>query len=212
MKHKWLIDAGHGGIKDGHYTTAPGKMFAFPDLIFYEGVNNREVAKRLIKLLQAAKIDFATVYDEVEDTPLGARVHRVNNLYATDKSCIFLSIHSDAMPEGSHGKGQSISVWTSVGDTPSDPIAEHFFQTYARLAPQIKAAGLQKFSIASDKMDGDNDKEQNFYVLKNTNCPALLTENLFYDNHDQAVWLWSEQGRQTIANILFECIKGWEAR
>ena len=27
--------------------------------------------------------------------------------------------------------------------------------------------------------DGDSDYEANFYVLKNTKCPAVLTENLF---------------------------------
>ena len=37
----WLLDAGHGGMKDGKYTTAPGRMHVFEDgLTFYEGVNN----------------------------------------------------------------------------------------------------------------------------------------------------------------------------
>lgn len=29
----WILDAGHGGMKDGKYMTAPKKMFQFPDRV-----------------------------------------------------------------------------------------------------------------------------------------------------------------------------------
>ena len=33
--------------------------------------------------------------------------------------------------------------------------------------------------IRKDNSDGDPDKEYNFYILKHTQCPAVLTENFF---------------------------------
>ena len=42
--------------------------------------------------------------------------------------------------------------------------------------------------------DGDMDKESNFYVLKNTNCPAVLTENFFMDSKKDLEYLNSDLG------------------
>ena len=33
--------------------------------------------------------------------------------------------------------------------------------------------------MRADLSDGDFDKEENFYILKHTNCPAIFTENFF---------------------------------
>lgn len=53
----WLIDAGHGGMVKGKYTTAPAKMFKFPDgLTIYEGVVNRDIALILALILDALHI------------------------------------------------------------------------------------------------------------------------------------------------------------
>lgn len=200
MSHyKWILDAGHGGMVAGKYATAPGKMHVFEDgTEIYEGVNNRAIVNKLLILLDAAKIDYALVHDEHEDTPLATRVTRANNLHRKDPRCIYLSVHSDAMPEGFHGKGSGISVWTSVGQTPSDKVAELFCQTYVKQMPEHK--------FRKDTMDGDNDHESNFYVLRETICPALLTENLFFDNRPEAEFLMSKTGQEKIAEVLFKAI------
>ena len=114
------------------------------------------------------------------------------------KNCIYLSVHSDAMPDGAHGKGSGFSVYTSVGHTPSDAIAEIFCATYIRRLPEFK--------FRRNLADGDSDHEENFYVLKNTTCPAILVENLFFDNRKEAEFLLSEAGQSQIAMTLFEAI------
>jgi N-acetylmuramoyl-L-alanine amidase len=43
--------------------------------------------------------------------------------------------------------------------------------------------------------DGDSDKESNFYVLRNTKCPAVLTENFFQDTKKDVEFLLSDVGR-----------------
>jgi len=50
------------------------------------------------------------------------------------------------------------------------------------------------------------DKEENFYVLKNTNCPAVLCELLFFDEINQAKFLNSEAGQERLADSLFKSL------
>jgi N-acetylmuramoyl-L-alanine amidase len=113
--------------------------------------------------------------------------------------CIYLSIHSDAMPDGSHGKGSGFSIYTSKGQTASDVIGQIFCGMYADK--------LKQFRFRQDRSDGDADMEEDFYVLRKTTCPALLVENLFFDNRREAEFLLSEEGRQTIAEALFTSIQ-----
>ncbi len=195
--YKWLLDAGHGGItSDGRYTTAPAKMYAFDDgLTFYEGVNNRAIADELIILMNQAGFDYERVYDQVLDTPLKERVEKANTLHAKGRRCIYVSIHSDAMPDTAHGKGSGFSIYTSKGNTRSDVIAKIFCDTYGDY--------LKEFKFRKDLSDGDADMEEDFYVLRKTNCPAILIENLFFDNRKEAEYLTSNAGRQKIADILF---------
>ena len=206
MHYHWLLDAGHGGLTpDGIYTTASAKMHIFADgLTFYEGVNNRKIVDKLTRLLFLSNIEYSLVHDGECDTPLKERVARANQLHAKEQRCIYLSVHSDAMPDGAHGKGSGFSVYTSIGHTPSDAVAEIFCATYLRRLPQ--------FRFRRNLTDGDSDHEENFYVLKNTTCPAVLVENLFFDNRKEAEFLLSESGQSQIAMTLFEAIVETEKR
>ena len=48
--------------------------------------------------------------------------------------------------------------------------------------------------------------EADFYVLRKTNCPAVLVECMFQDNKSDVDFLLSELGRHTILRTLFEGI------
>ncbi|CAN5522313.1 hypothetical protein BH10BAC4_BH10BAC4_13280 [soil metagenome] len=197
----WLLDAGHGGItKEGFYTTSPGKMHVFGDgPTFYEGVNNRAIINKLIPMLKKSNIDFELVYDQITDTPLSKRVSIANKIHAErGKRCIYVSVHSDAMPEGKAGKGSGFSIYTSKGETKSDIIGEIFSTMYRN--------HLKQFKFRRDLSDGDADMEEDFYVLRKTNCPAILIENLFFDNRKEADFLLSDAGQQQIAEVLFRSI------
>jgi N-acetylmuramoyl-L-alanine amidase len=198
--YKWLLDAGHGGMKNGCYTTAPAKMHTFDDgLVFYEGVNNRAIVSKLMILLTEAGIDHELVFHSSDDTPLVTRVSIANQAnFLNNGRCIYLSIHSDAMPEGHHGKGSGFSIFTSKGFTRSDKIASIFCKLYE--------ASFPEFKFRKDFSDGDADKEEDFYVLRATRCPALLVENLFFDNRREAEFLLSEEGRRRIASALLKSI------
>lgn len=188
-----IIDAGHGGIKDGIYTTRPAKMHTFPDgFEVCEGVINRGIARKLWTQLVSHDIDFVLVYDEEDDDPLQVRVMRANKVYAKDKRAFLLSIHSNS------GGGHGFEVFTSPGQTRSDKLADVFCQGYQRDFPDRR--------LRTCPLDGDLDKEANFYILKNTHCPAVLLENLFFDNRAEAEYLTSEEGQQAIADCIVRSI------
>ena len=44
-------------------------------------------------------------------------------------------------------------------------------------------------------------------MCRDTNCPAVLTENLFMDNRADAEYLKSESGKETIADLHIAAIK-----
>lgn len=190
----WLLDAGHGGIdKNGNYTTAPAKMHTFPDgLTIYEGVINRAITKLLYTSLTKHNVDFGLVYDDVLDTPLAQRVAIADKVFASDPRAIYLSIHSNA------GGGSGFEVFTSPGQNKSDKLAHIICEKYISHFPNHR--------FRSDKTDGDHDKEADFYVLRKTDCPAVLVENLFFDNRREAEYLLSPEGQQAIANCLLDSI------
>jgi len=205
--YKWLLDAGHGGVTEsGMYTTTPAKMHVFEDgLTFYEGVNNRAIVDKLVPMLTRFKIDHELVYDQVADTPLSKRVATANRIEnESDKRCIYVSVHSDAMPEDKHGKGSGFSIYTSIGKTDSDIIGQIFSDIYR--------SHLKEFKFRKDMSDGDADMEEDFYVLHKTICPAILIENLFFDNRREAEFLMSEEGQTKIANVLMLAISATEWR
>lgn len=188
----WIIDCGHGGMKNGKYTTAPAKMHKFPEFTIYEGVINRLIGQKVVESLRASRIDYAVVSDPIEDNSLESRVRTADNVYAKDKRSIYLSIHSNA------GGGSGFEVFTSPGQTKSDKIADIFCKGYASSFPDFK--------LRRDLSDGDGDKEADFYVLRKTDCPAILVENLFFDNETEAKFLLSSIGQTKIAKCITDSI------
>lgn len=199
MKNLYIIDAGHGGVDvKGNYMTDPkkNKKFTFPDgHTVYEGVINRNIAYLVEARLTAQRIQFLRSYDKVQDWSLNARVNIINSIVASNRGktqVILLSIHSNA------GKGKGFEIFTSPGHTKSDPIAQVFCEVYKRRFPD--------FPFRSDKVDGDLDKEADYTILTDTRCPALLVENLFFDNREEADYLESNKGQSDIAGAIVEAI------
>lgn len=65
---------------------------------------------------------------------------------------------------------------------------------------------LPGHQIRKDYTDGDPDIEKNFYILRHTSCPAVLTANLFMDNRDDVAFLGSAEGSQAIVDLRVEGI------
>ena len=189
---KILIDNGHG-----HNT--PGKRS--PDGKFREYAYNREIAKRIVADLIDRGHDAELIVPEDNDISLEERVRRVNKIcLASDPSCVILvSIHVNAAGNGSKwANATGWSVYTCKGQTSSDKLAECLCEAAIKNFPGKR--------IRTDYSDGDTDWEENFYILRHSLCPAVLTENFFMDNKSDLEYLQSRAGKQTIIDTHVEGI------
>lgn len=182
---KILIDNGHGENTLGKRS---------PDGKFREYKYAREIAKEIVKELINLGYDAERIVIEDKDISLSERVRRVNKICDEigKNNVIFVSVHCNAASNGEWTKARGWSAFTSKGNTKSDILAEFLY------AEAEKEFIDQK--IRTDKQDNDKDWEENFYVLKNTKCPAVLTENFFMDNKEDVAYLMSEEGKKAIIN------------
>ena len=179
-----VIDAGHGGLDArGRYTTAAidGKFFDHKDKslnfhgikgnsIFYEGVFNRIMARKLAYNLAALGIQSVNCYDDVIDTPLSRRTALCNNLHRLYLNTIVVSLHANA------GEGSGAEIFTSVGLTSSD-----------KLAKSVELELLPSLSFYNRPNRGT--KEANIAMVRDTAAPAILIEYDFFDTLGGAILL-----------------------
>lgn len=190
-----IIDPGHGSDTPGKRSpkTKNGE-------IFYEYQFNRSVANKLKSLLEANNIYTMLTVNDDKDLRLSERA-QIAIEYAKsnpDKSCIFISIHSNAA--GSDGKWKNAkgwSVYTTKGNTESDELAESLYKAADTCFTDRK--------IRKEKSDGDSDYESDFTVIYLTDkyMPAVLVENFFYDNEEECEFLLKEENQERIAQCLF---------
>lgn len=182
-KLKVLIDNGHG-------INTPGKRS--PDGRLREYAYTREIAIRVEEELKKHGVEAIRIVPEEEDILLGERRTRANLYKANDT--ILVSIHCNAAGNGSDWmQARGWEAWTSPGQTNADKLATCLYEAAIEQLPDMK--------IRRDTTDGDPDKESNFYILKHTKCPAVLTENLFQDNKEDVEFLLSENGKRAITAI-----------
>ena len=185
-----------------HLKSTPGKCS--PDKKFFEYQYSREVCKAIKLILEDLGY---TVFIDIENDDLDVnqskelclRCKIVNDLQKVYKNCIYVSIHVNAA--GSDGQWHNATGWeayTSVGVTSADKLAECLYDAAKK--------NLVGKKLRVDKTDNDQDKEYNFYILKHTLCPAVLTENFFQDNKDDIDFLTSDKGFHQIVRLHVEGI------
>ena len=192
---KILIDNGHG-------LNTPGKRS--PDGQFLEAIYNREIAKRIVAELQNKGYDAELLVPEEEDIPLKERVRRVNaHCQSLGKSnVILISIHVNAAGDGTKWMNATgWSCYTCKGQTESDRLATCLYDAAIKNFPDRR--------IRKDYSDGDPDWEENFYILRHSLCPAVLTENFFMDSHSDLEYLQSKDGKQAVVDTHAEGIMEW---
>jgi len=198
MEKIFLIDSGHGGMLKNVYQTDSkiGKYHIFSNgEIAYEGVINRQIKKVVINKLEENSFKVVDVCPTELDLSLNTRCKIANSIceqYGI-KNCLLISLHSNA------GGGRGFEVWTTKGQTDSDQFASLLANTFGYFFPDIK--------IRTDYLDGDIDKEEDFYILKNVLCPAVLTEFLFFDNWEDWQILKKPETHLRFANMIVEFAK-----
>ena len=181
-------------LDNGHGKNTPGKRSPVwkDGSQLYEWSFNRRLAREIKISLDAIGIPCILLVTEDDDISLQERCWRANNLCKGRNDVILISIHANA------GGGTGWEAWTSIGETKSD--------YYAKLLYNSAGNYLRGWKLRSDYGDGDPDKESQFYILKNTICPAIITENLFMDNEKDCKFMLSPEGIETLAALHVDTI------
>lgn len=197
---KILIDNGHGILTKGKRS---------PDGKLLEYAYTRELARQIVSILQYRGYDSELLVPEDDDIPLSERVRRVNEICLTYKpSCpaptghpdvILISLHINAAGDGTKWMNATgWSCYTCKGQTESDRLATCLYEAAIKNVPDRR--------IRKDYSDGDPDWEENFYILRHSLCPAVLTENFFMDSLYDRDFLLNEAGKQAIVDTHIEGI------
>lgn len=190
-----ILDAGHG-------IDTPGKRSPVwsNNTQLFEWKFNRDIVDSIIGYLQVANISYVKLIEESQDISLKERVDRINTIYKENKDkykVYLISIHGNAADNAPTANG--IEVFTSIGETKSDTIAEVFYS-------KLKNLGWKMRPNRSNK----GGKEENFYILKNSHCPAVLTENGFYTNEEECKKMLEFYWQKQIALAHYKAIQDIE--
>ena len=200
---KILIDNGHGNNTSGKRSPYSQNKVS-PNINFYEYKWNREIAKIIVDDLKEMGYNADLLVTEDIDISLTERTNRVNTVCAEYGSgnVILISVHANAAGNGEKWMtAKGWSAFTTKGNTKSDTIAEYLYTEAEKNFVGRK--------IRTDKSDGDKDWETNFYICQKTKCPAVLTENFFYDNEDDVKYILSEEGRKAVIKTHIDGITNY---
>ncbi len=194
-RYMWCLDNGHGKLSQGKRSP----LFDDGQTRLFEYEFNRDVVQRIAQRLQEEGVAFFEVMPEVEQVgnALEERVRRANEL-VTDLSKLFVSVHANAAPAASPEAWcdpaiSGIETWFYHNSAKGKKLAA-IFQRHL-----VRATGWKNRHIKSQP-------QRQFYVLKKTHMPAILTENGFYNNKQQARELIKDEVRQKIAEAHVQAI------
>ncbi len=179
-------------IDNGHGVQTKGKRS--PDGRLLEYLYCRKIAKQVTARLSYKEYDCRLLVPEDDDISLKERVRRVNEYCEKygNKNVILISIHINAA-------GNGLSWMNARGWT--EWIAKSHSKQSERLA-QLLYAEAEKLNLKGNRsVPKCKYWMTDYYILKNSKCPAVLTENMFQDNKEDVDFLLSDEGKEKIINL-----------
>lgn len=201
-----LIDNGHG--EDTKGKCSPDALHGMMESPYWlkEWKWTREVAAAVVQCLQAEGYTAHLLVKEDRDVPLKDRCNRVRaycDRYGKD-NVILVSVHVNAIGDGI--KWMTVRGWqihTSTGVTKSDRLAACIWNVAKEeFRPPLKVRSYEESPLG-------HDFENDFYILKNTPCPAVLIENFFQDNKDDVAYIRSDKGKGSCIHVIVQGIEDY---
>ena len=187
-KYHYIIDAGHGLQTPGKRSQIKGGG------IFREYKFNRIVKDLICLELEKLGLSFTDLVPESDiGNVLLERIRRCNLIY-TDKPKILISIHFNAGP-GEYTKAEGIETWYKSNSKDSEAVAKIFQQN------------LIYFTGAKDRGIKSRTEREFFLLRKFNGYAAILTENGFFNNHEEVQKLVKITYLKKIARAHIEAIK-----
>jgi len=145
----------------------------------YEYEFNRNIVSYLSFMLRESGIKYHVLVDSENDLSLSKRVKKANEI---KEDSIYISVHSNQFT-----------------DNRVNGFETHYYNSGEKYAKIFqKHIGL----LGKDR----GLKQSSFYVIKNTDMPAILTENGFYSNEKECKKLLTPEFQYQIAEAHFRAI------
>ena len=186
-----LLDPAHGA-------SVPGKKS--PDGELKEWKWSRECISKMIKRLQDDGYRAVVITESLEEIGLNNRVqieHNYSKLFGK-KNTLFVSVHCNA--SGNDGKWKKAQGWCVFV---SNNCSENSKKLAEFLYDEVEAKGIK----CRKPLPKQKYWQQDFYVVKNTWCPAVLIETLFMDNKKDCQYLLSKEGMNTFVDCYVNAIE-----
>lgn len=184
-------------LDNGHGINTPGKCS--PDRRLLEYKYAREIVSGIHNELEKLGIKSHILTPEEEDISLRERTSRANKMYKdNNKEAILISVHCNAA--GSDNKWHAANGWQVC-------VSKNASNNSKKLANCLADSADKEGLKMRYPLPTQHYWVQNLAICRDTNCPAILTENLFQDNKDDVNYLLSEEGKQSIIRLHVEGIK-----
>ncbi len=191
------IDAGHDYGKDY------GAESPIDGVTYSETVLNMQVAAKLQKELEKKGYNVVMTRNDGEKPSYGSLIaslsHKVN--VANDaKADFFISIHHNSASETATGV---LTLYSTVAqdDTFGGKLDSN------RIAKSKQMATLINNNIASKlNLNNRGGQDQNLFVCRNANMPAVLVEVGFISNKEEAIRCSDPASQQKVAEAIAESI------
>ena len=171
MANYIILDAGHAKVTAGKRS---------PDSKLMEWEFNNDMQYRLKKRLEQLGFIVYLVNPNPEkgsEVSLATRCNLANKYWVgkgKPKTCLYVSLHANAAGSGGWSTARGVEVYTSKSCS-----------TASKNAAKKINDSIFKDVYAFDKgFKNRGFKQNNFYVVVNTNMPACLIEYEFYTNKD----------------------------
>lgn len=175
-----------------HSKSTAGK--SSPDGNLKEYAYSREICKMIKEQLLAKGIVCMIDIEGDEEGSLQNRCNIVNR-WCTQfgaANCLYVSVHVNAAGNGS--SWLSASGWSVF-------VCNNASQNSKKLAKALCEEALKNNLRGNRCVPSSRYWVKELYILKNTKCPAVLTENMFQDNKRDVEFLLSKRGKETIAQV-----------
>ncbi|WP_094602837.1 N-acetylmuramoyl-L-alanine amidase AmiC [Sporomusa silvacetica DSM 10669] len=180
---KICLDPGHAGgnIDPGSINSETGLQESTVNLAIASLVKEYLIAVGYQVLMTRTR------EEQVETDSLKYRCELANNWGAD----LVVSLHcNSATSEQANGT----EIYTTLGETDGDRLATYIIN-------QVTAS-FSDLELRADWDDGDPDKEENFYILRYTDAPAVLLEMAFISNPEEAAKLADSAWQRDMARAV----------
>ena len=175
-------------LDNGHGVNTPGKCSPDKTLLEYKWA--REIVDKLMVEFAKHGIKTIKLVPEDKDISLRERVRRANQHYKdNNKQAILISVHCNAA--GADGKWHTANGWSVF-------VAQNASSNSKRLARNLYEEAEKRGLKGNRSAPKEKYWVQSLAMCRDTNCPAVLTENMFQDNKEDVALLLSEEGKKKI--------------